>query len=43
MFFFVKCMFEGGKKLCIKPPLFQQGEKEVTARYDNIFNGIWKS
>jgi len=40
---FVECMLAGGEELCIEPPLFQQGEKEVTARYDNIFNGIWES
>ena len=40
---FVECMLAGGEELCIEPPLFQQGKKEVTERYDNIFNGIWES
>lgn len=38
---FVECVLGGGSEIIIEPPLYQQGDEEITKRYNNIFKGMW--
>lgn len=38
---FVECSLSGGTELKIEPPLFQQGQDNITKSYNNIFDGNW--
>lgn len=39
---FVECVLGGGSEIIIEPPLYQQGDEEITKPYNNIFKGHWK-
>lgn len=38
---FVECSLGGKSEITIEPPLFQQGNDDVTLKYNNIFKGLW--
>ena len=38
---FVECSLGGKSELLVEPPLFQQGDENITKKYNDIFNGIW--